>query len=63
METDLQIPFSATVRNARDLQQQCLDALGGEGGINIDVAAVTDADLSFVQLIQALRMTAAEAGR
>jgi len=63
METDLQITSSATVRNARDIQDQCLAALAGEGAIHINIAGITDADLSFVQLLQALRTAAEAAGR
>lgn len=63
MEIELHVASSAVMRNAADLRQQCIDALAEEGTINIDIADVTDADLSFVQIICALRTAAADAGR
>jgi len=63
METNLQIPSSVTVRNARDIQQQFLAKLTDEGSTELDISDVTEADLSFVQLIHALRAAAAEAGQ
>lgn len=63
MEIELQVASSAIMRDAADLRQQCIDALAEEGTINIDIAGVTDADLSFVQILCALRTAGAEAGR
>ncbi len=63
MEIELDAGSSATVRNAADLRQQCIDALAGEGDIEVNIADITEADLSFVQLLHALRAAGAEAGR
>jgi hypothetical protein len=63
MEIELQVGPTATVRNAATLRQQCIDVLSEQGNINIDVASITDADLSFVQLMHALRVAALDAGR
>lgn len=63
MEIELHVASSAAMRNAVDLRQQCIDALAEEGVINIDVADVTEADLSFIQILHALRAAAAAAGR
>lgn len=40
-----------------------MDALAEDGDICIDIAGVTEADLSFVQILCALRTAAANAGR
>ena len=63
MEIELRVGPSATVRNAADLRQQCIDVLAGHGAIEVDIASLTEADLSFVQLLHALRTAAAGAGR
>jgi anti-anti-sigma regulatory factor len=63
MEIQLQIGTSATLRNAADLRQQCLDVLEGSGPIIVDIGDVTDADLSFVQTMHALRDAAGQADR
>jgi anti-anti-sigma regulatory factor len=63
METELHVTSSAVMRGAADFRQQCIDVLAGEGAIYIDITDVTDADLSFVQTVCALRAAAADAGR
>jgi anti-anti-sigma regulatory factor len=63
MAIELHVASSAVMHNAADLRQQCIDALAEEGAIHIDIADVTDADLSFVQILCALRVSAADAGR
>ncbi|WP_294331384.1 STAS domain-containing protein, partial [uncultured Sphingomonas sp.] len=60
---DLHAGTSATLRNAAELRQQCIEKISDSGPIIIDVSAVTEADLSLVQSIHALRVAAAEAGR
>jgi ABC-type transporter Mla MlaB component len=44
-----------TVRNAEDLRQRLLDAITPNTSIDIDVSGITDADLSFVQLLLSAR--------
>ncbi len=63
MEIEVHIAPSAVMRHAADLQQQCIAALSKEGDINVDLSAVEEADLSLPQLLTALRVSAAEAGR
>jgi anti-anti-sigma regulatory factor len=63
MEIELQFASSAVMRDAARIRQQCMDALVEEGAIRIDIASVTESDLSFVQIICALRTAAAAAGR
>ncbi len=63
MEIELQVVPTAALHNAESLRNQCLAALADSGPIVIDIAELTDADLSFVQSIIALRIAAAAAGR
>lgn len=63
MEIELQIGTSATLRNAAEIRQQCLDALQESGTIVVDIGNITEADLSLVQTMQALRDAGAQAGR
>lgn len=60
---DLHVGASVTLRDAVAFRQKCIDHLHDSAPIIIDIAAVTEADLSFVQTIHALRTAAAEAGR
>ncbi|WP_448661222.1 STAS domain-containing protein [Sphingomonas sp. CJ20] len=57
------IPSSVTVRNARACRDIVLDGIASEGAIEIDIATVEEGDLSLLQLLAALRATAAFAGR
>jgi anti-anti-sigma regulatory factor len=52
-----------TIREAVQTHAVLLDALRGPGDVLLDCGAVTDVDLSFIQIILAARRTADEAGR
>ncbi|WP_010546262.1 STAS domain-containing protein, partial [Sphingomonas elodea] len=63
MTATIPLPASGTMQNMRILHAAMLHELAAERAITLDLAPVEQADLSLLQLIQALRMTAAEAGR
>jgi anti-anti-sigma regulatory factor len=44
-----------SLRNVEDLRQQLLDAIAPGDRVEIDLAAVTEADLAFVQLMASAR--------
>jgi hypothetical protein len=52
-----------TLRNADETRSVLLDALRGPSPIRLDCSAVTEADLSFVQLLLAARKSAEGAGK
>jgi anti-anti-sigma regulatory factor len=52
-----------TLRNIEDVRGWLLDAIQTHQAITIDCAAVTEVDLSFLQLIIAARKSAASAGK
>lgn len=52
-----------SVKNVALLRDTMLENLRADGAIVIDIAGVTDADLSLIQLLAALRVSAADAGR
>jgi anti-anti-sigma regulatory factor len=64
----LVLPATATIRNAEAIHAQLADCLGRAGNIEpgnieIDCTGVTDADLSLVQLLLAVRKSARRDGR
>lgn len=60
---ELQFGSSATLRDAAALRQQCIDALEESEPIIIDIQNILEADLSFIQVIYALRAAAGQSGR
>ncbi|WP_084584129.1 STAS domain-containing protein [Sphingomonas azotifigens] len=60
---DLHIGASAALPNAAELRQKCIDVLEESGPITVDISTVTEADLSFLQLLHALRDAGRQAGR
>jgi hypothetical protein len=59
----LEFSGSATIRQAAEAHARLVNALGGEGPLALDLAAVTSADLSFVQLVESARASFAAVGR
>ncbi len=51
-----------TVRNIEMVRQRLIEALGGYRRVVIDCAGITEADLSFIQVILSARRSAAAAG-
>lgn len=52
-----------SVRTIADAHKTLLSALSESGSLMIDASGVEDADLSFVQLIESARLTAASLGK
>lgn len=63
MDTEIHCGASVTLSGAMGIRDKCVTALEAEGSIVVDVGDIVDADLSFIQLVLALRAAAAEAGR
>ncbi len=59
----LAAPTSITLMNSRPFHTALLATLETDEAIEIDLGAVEDADLSLLQLLQALRTAAEAAGR
>jgi hypothetical protein len=57
------IGAAATMRTIEDLRDAVLDALRAHTSVELDCSAVTEADLSFIQLLDAARKFAAREGR
>lgn len=53
----LEVPTSVTVRTVADFRAALDVALGSDGELTLDIGNLTDADLSFVQLVEAARRT------
>jgi len=51
----IEVPSSVTVRSAGEFAGRLLGAVQSGGDIDIDLSALTEVDLSFVQLILAAR--------
>lgn len=58
-----EVPSSIALKDASALRAGLMQALDAEDTVELDLAAVQEADLSFLQLILALRISAAEAGK
>jgi anti-anti-sigma regulatory factor len=54
---------SITIAGMADAHQALLAAMATDGSLTIDIGGVSEADLTFVQLIEAARRSAAKAGR
>jgi anti-anti-sigma regulatory factor len=54
---------AATLRTAGAIHARLLEALKGDGPIEVDCGKVTEADLSLVQLLLAARRSAERGGR
>lgn len=63
METEIHFGTSVALGGAIGIRDKCMLALKAEGAIVLDVGDVVDADLSFVQIVLALRAFATDAGR
>jgi anti-anti-sigma regulatory factor len=61
-EQTLEISGSLTVRRAQELGEIIRGALTGAPSLTLDLSKATDADLSFVQIVESARLSAARAG-
>ncbi|MDO1580512.1 STAS domain-containing protein [Rhizobium oryzicola] len=59
----LSLPGQLTIRTIAAIQEELLSALAGNGSIILDIPEDAQADLSFVQLIEAARIYAGTAGK
>lgn len=58
--TALRIDGEMTIYRAGELKQTLLDALAGQGALDIDLAGVTEIDTAGVQLLMLAKKTAQE---
>lgn len=56
-------PSKANIRNIRDIHAALLDYASSSTRIELDLAACEDIDLSFLQLIESVRKSAASSGK
>jgi len=59
----LTLEGAATLRTAEAIHARLLEALEGDGPVEVDCGKVTQADLSLVQLLLAVRRSAARDGK
>jgi anti-anti-sigma regulatory factor len=63
MTITVEVAPSITVRSAGVFRQALLDGLEADDQIDLDLAEVTDVDLSFIQMLHAARETARRSGK
>jgi ABC-type transporter Mla MlaB component len=59
----IEMPSSVTVRSVAALRATFVEAFDTPGDVDLDCAAITEVDLSFVQLLESARRHCADAGR
>jgi MFS superfamily sulfate permease-like transporter len=57
------MPPKANIRNIRDIHAELLDYASASNQIEIDLGNCDDIDLSFLQLIESVRKSAAAGGK
>lgn len=62
-EVQLRVADQANVRNIDEIHARLLDAYRNSDGVVLDLSDLADVDLTFVQLIEAARRTAAADGK
>ncbi|WP_298675669.1 STAS domain-containing protein [uncultured Sphingomonas sp.] len=63
MTMAIELSGPVTIRNIATLHQQLTQACDGAIDVTVDLAAIGEVDLSFVQTIHAARRAVADAGR
>lgn len=63
MQAELELPTAMTVRTAAQFQSQLISAFGSSTEVLLNISAVEDADLSFVQTVHAARDHAERNGK
>jgi hypothetical protein len=59
----VRIGETATIQTIKQLHGELRAGFAGSGGVTVDASAIGEVDLTFVQLIESARRTAAESGR
>ncbi len=59
----VEVPASVTVRSISDFRTILADVMDDQEDVVLDLAGLTDADLSFVQITEAARRHLADRGR
>jgi len=62
-EVQLRVADLANVRNIAEIHARLLDVYRNSDGVVLDLSDLADVDLTFVQLIEAARRTAAADGK
>jgi hypothetical protein len=61
--TVVRIDGNATVGTIAEIHQRLVAGFAAEDGVVIDASGIGEADLTFIQLIESARLTAARQGR